>query len=984
MKGNLTIKNGTFSVKRGIVVQAGGVLNFDGATASSTERPLIKLNGAGTTTANINNSNLSINANGENLILIEQGTDGFLNVTGNSVLSHVGAAAGRPNCSVITVQQNNVTDADVDATITIGAGAKLHSAYALDNSNKTNAGACILDMTYGKIDIILEKDSILAIDRKFAAETYFIWESRTSGSSTNADTGVTTTKNGKTTITDKGAIYSANATALANGVHFPAIAKSGETQMGFLGSDGKFYHTGKNVATAEETVTFSPIYYGTDDFGLVYGASLRTIKNEIGIRFSGYFSDLLKNTLGNNVTFGMAIAPGKTTADDPVANTSNLFVKSTKNQTKRTIAGKTYENVYHVAVIYPYNFETLNEATKTNAYFLSLATRAYFEITYADGSTVKYYTTLTSDNIRCMAQIAQNLDDTGETNDVITDIVNTIQTTNVEKYYNYLIKNGTGVGVVYPSGASDEVMAAANKIAAKLGVTAKVAGTYNANTVEIVVGNVNYTEVTSLTSALGYFEGAVKVSGKKVVVAGYDDTCIALAADKLIANISKKTLYNGDVIISKTYEEHVSSNTTVSELPRISGYTLDMVDTADNCYMLELGTSSSATSGKFSTFKMALENDGYSLYAYKTIEKNSYYTYTNGKVIVTLLSFTPSSSTQYTHRLLVEPYEKGKLPTKVADNKYTPISGLESTITQVGLWYASPSKPLIDPPNSEGREFYNYFNGMSYVIRLADGSFIVVDGGHNNPVSIQNLYDILKKQAPNPDNIVVAAWFLSHNHDDHIGFFSGFASKFNDITVERFVYNFPAGSASKNFTDNVIKYYPEASIIKAHPGQEFNIRNAKITMLYTADVYTKETMTDTNNASIVWKMELNGKTFMCLGDYSESGDTLMKLYTATTLKSDIVQVAHHGISGMSNDVYVKIAPEYAFWPVANFQLDWNGIGGNKPIDLTQGSKYTMNKYILDMPDEKVFVARDDVAVMTISGGKVTTNVYDTVSAYVNN
>ena len=43
----------------------------------------------------------------------------------------------------------------------------------------------------------------------------------------------------------------------------------------------------------------------------------------------------------------------------------------------------------------------------------------------------------------------------------------------------------------------------------------------------------------------------------------------------------------------------------------------------------------------------------------------------------------------------------------------------------------------------------------------------------------------------------------------------------------------------------------------------------------------------------------------------------------------------------------------------------------------------MNKYILDMPDENVFIARDDVYVMTIgNSGNIKTTGYDTVSDYL--
>ena len=85
----------------------------------------------------------------------------------------------------------------------------------------------------------------------------------------------------------------------------------------------------------------------------------------------------------------------------------------------------------------------------------------------------------------------------------------------------------------------------------------------------------------------------------------------------------------------------------------------------------------------------------------------------------------------------------------------------------------------------------------------------------------------------------------------------------------------------------------------------------------------------------------------------------------------------------NSSLYSKVDAEYVFWPVANLQLDWNGIGGNKPIDLTEGSHGAMNQLILDMDQDKVFIARDDVYVMTIGkSGSISTDKYDDVSKYL--
>ena len=560
-------------------------------------------------------------------------------------------------------------------------------------------------------------------------------------------------------------------------------------------------------------------------------------------------------------------------------------------------------------------------------------------------------------------------------------------TTEAPKNYIDIVKDNVCIPILYSASSNGDEIECAKYIAERLnrsvGIQAEYTYfiSYNPDPIEIIVGNSadrDYPEVEQAVAMLGYGEGLAKMIGNKLVVVGSDGEALTKIVTEMIKKFINEYKDGTNISIPEDFECSVAANELIAQMPVLENYTPTIVDRNNECYSFEFGTKENT----FNRYLTLLTKNGFELYASKDIEGNIYNTYVNEETGIVATSIYAKNYSKNC-RLLVEALENTELPTKAEDNVYTAIPGLESTITQVGLWYANESTPLIDPPNSEGREFYNYFNGMSYVVRLADGSFIIVDGGHNNPVSVQNLYNILKEQAPDPNNIVIAAWFISHDHEDHTGIFNTFLGNYKDvITIERFIYNFPGKDLGNN--SNVDRSL-RTKIIKAHPGQEFNIRNAKITMLYTMDVYFKDSTVanwDTNNASIVWKMEMNGKTFLSMGDYSESGDTLLKLYSAETLHVDVLQLAHHGISGTSANVYTTINPDYAFWPVSNLQLDWNGLNGG-PIDLTTGWHGTMNTPILNMDQSKVFIARDDVYVMTIGeNGEISTEWYDDVSEYI--
>ena len=547
----------------------------------------------------------------------------------------------------------------------------------------------------------------------------------------------------------------------------------------------------------------------------------------------------------------------------------------------------------------------------------------------------------------------------------------TVDTMQEEKYID-IVKNGELIPVVYGAYASAKEIAVAKSIIDGLhrivGVSGRPEGeySYDANKVEILVGDTSYPETAQVKSELGYGEGIVKIVGNKVVVIGSDTEALENIIKKLLAEFNNFK-ENGGIRLKSDFCLREISNELVAAMPTHPDAFPTITDTSRNCYLMDFGTDKETV---FREYIDLLEKNGYRLYAENSIEGNEYYTYLNDEFVVTAIYTKYNKKAKFT----VEKLENTGLPPRAEDNVYTPVEGLKSSITQVGLHY-----------NVEIDEYGAMSNvsGMCYVIRLNDGSFIVVDGGFGQDVHVDNLYNTLKAQAPDHDNIVIAAWIFSHDHGDHTGTFVPFVNKYSDmVAVERFVFNFASkaqgnqGYATLNTMESYMHgFFKDAEIIKAHPGQVFHLRNAKITMLYTMDVYESKELKDTNNASIVWQMEMEGKTFMCLGDYSESSVTLKKLYTKETLKSDIVQIAHHGISGQEDgSIYPIIEPEYAFWPVGAYHVIFHSNGKIPDLEL---DKLTFNKYFMNTMDQnKVFLAQDDFAVMTIDDGKISTQVFE--------
>ncbi len=428
----------------------------------------------------------------------------------------------------------------------------------------------------------------------------------------------------------------------------------------------------------------------------------------------------------------------------------------------------------------------------------------------------------------------------------------------------------------------------------------------------------------------------------------------ATKLDETVENVlgSKKIKIDGDPL---------------SILPTFTGYSFEDTDTGDDCYMRSFGA---VDYSDFDDYCDDIAENGFELYAEKTLENNVYRTYANKRYVVTTIY------TGYNRygKVLVEPRVGTALPTKAEDNVYTPIAGMDTTITQVGLYDGDLGET---------------YNGMCYIVRLADGIFIVVDGGFAREGSPERIYDVLRKQAPDPDNIVIAAWMITHAHDDHVDVFESFFEAYGDkVTVEKFICNLPSDAQTGDVWTKDIKwmrykqvravfeeYCSDIPVVKAHPGQEFYIRNVKIDILYTVDIFdlNHSKLEDFNNTSVVFKLTAEGKSMIFLGDYDDDAYTMKKLYTASTLNSDIVQMAHHGLASYSSkDLYPMITPTYVFWPI-----------GAKVIKDGSEDVYngTQNKWIIQNCDEEnIYLAEDNVYVFNMKTCECVK--YDTVAKYV--
>ncbi len=559
-----------------------------------------------------------------------------------------------------------------------------------------------------------------------------------------------------------------------------------------------------------------------------------------------------------------------------------------------------------------------------------------------------------------------------------------------------LFRDGVAARIVYPLEAKADELAAVDRLAGVIrqltGVTPEIAddylragASYDSKTPEILLGLTGYEESRTVYGGIGYGFSEVRIVGNKLVIAGEDyDKLIA----KLVITFKKAQDADKNILLEPALRMEVKGVEVLRSLPRVpNAASPTVINNDEGCYQLTFSDRFSAEA--YQSYLELLESNGFVLYVDNTVGKNRFHIYTNDSVVVT---------TAYTHTrcltILAEPKDSTDLTLLKRENRdgnalQKPV---DSTFTMLGLL----SDHTVD---SKGYLTSDTTNGMSFIVRLEDGSFLINDGGHGSEWNADRLYAVLRKQAPDPDNIVIAAWILTHAHSDHVGILTSFGQKYaSAVTVEHLIFNFPhpdmtaradCGDSKASAMLAIQKYFRGVPVTSAHAGHIFYIRNARVTILNTVelmqavmDIYTlSERKWYYNDCSLNYMLELEDRRILILGDAgSRACLVLGSLYGPEELHCDIVQAAHHGVNGADETIYRVIAPEYAVIPVGGEKIYYTNVWIDIRTHVIGG--YSVNGYLFDTcGEDKVLLAEDKVTVFLLQKDGLSFRVYDTVEAY---
>ncbi len=260
--------------------------------------------------------------------------------------------------------------------------------------------------------------------------------------------------------------------------------------------------------------------------------------------------------------------------------------------------------------------------------------------------------------------------------------------------------------------------------------------------------------------------------------------------------------------------------------------------------------------------------------------------------------------------------------------------------------------------------------GMSYVIRLSDGRFIVIDGGNGFIPDAERLFNALKEGSPY-EKPVIAAWIMSHPHNDHYYCFFEFYKQYKEeVKIEKFLFNFPKADDFEHYPKLECPNLPKgindflecvkdsgAEVYTPHTGQTYKIGDAVCEILASMDD-TIHCTQNINATSLIIRMELGGQVTLWTTDASFSDARLPERY-GSYLKSDILQVPHHGFRSGTSEALIEgydlIRPQVCILPVSKYNayLDFcsfRACTGHLMTDLDVAEMITGEETrVLDLP-----------------------------------
>lgn len=216
---------------------------------------------------------------------------------------------------------------------------------------------------------------------------------------------------------------------------------------------------------------------------------------------------------------------------------------------------------------------------------------------------------------------------------------------------------------------------------------------------------------------------------------------------------------------------------------------------------------------------------------------------------------------------------------------------------------------------------------MFYTMQDALGHLIVVDGGWRSDAGY--VRKVIKSLGKHVD-----AWIITHPHQDHAGAFTRVCKRPGKITLgDIYAVDMadPKTCLQKAPWDEV-KVYKKwlkldiPNLHYVHAGDTFEACGLSFQVFNAYDDYVYDMTNDLlNDGSMMFKVTAKEESMLFCADVGKKmSDYLLETY-GDALKSDYIQMGHHGNGGLKSDFYKSIGAKAAFFDAPDWlMLDKSG------------------------------------------------------------
>jgi beta-lactamase superfamily II metal-dependent hydrolase len=206
---------------------------------------------------------------------------------------------------------------------------------------------------------------------------------------------------------------------------------------------------------------------------------------------------------------------------------------------------------------------------------------------------------------------------------------------------------------------------------------------------------------------------------------------------------------------------------------------------------------------------------------------------------------------------------------------------------------------------------------MSYVLQTESGKLVVIDGGWE--ADAPYLKTFLQGLGGH-----VHTWFITHQHDDHLGALTAILRHPEGVTIGRVYASLLGDEWIKGHEPDQLQAVQSFNkalaasnkpVIPAHLGEKLSIEGLSFQVLSVANDSIRDTGNHINNQCMVLRLATSDASVLFLADLGEpAGQRLLAGPFGSSLRSDYVQMAHHGQRGVGRNVYDAVRPNFALWP----------------------------------------------------------------------